>query len=526
MPIQEPSEDERQGYYYGLHSSPNLIARSSTTPWSQRREWPDRKKLDVATGHAIQQPWNDPQGSLQRLIVGVLTLARIDWTAIDILRVGYVSFGEDPRRTPERPVTMLISVSTDSTTFQQAKAAIIACKEILAQFNLDDVEVEIKESIVTTAASSTSSAPSDPKTGMEPPLLHPGPFDNDMADFKYELLHDISEYTGTAIGTPSSLHLFKEGTTGVYLRDSKGTAYLLTCRHVLFAPEDIDKYRYQAGNDTRDVLQPGGNNLYNLVGRFKTQKATIDESIEVFRKPLYNTPESQPKIQELLQEQRLLQSCQPYIDQFSNDVCPVLGRVEFSPPIELCSQHDRLKDWALVELSQDSFTTKLSKLRNKIPVTHQLQFMVKHVPVSPARRPLRLDFSHSHELAIGPLPIPEPELKAASPPGELFVVKHGKTTGFTVGRANGIHSLIRHANDVIGDVTSSEWCIIGDNAFSDDGDSGACVFDLEGRIGGIITSGLKAENNPLGKHDVTYASTIEWLLEDIARHGYDLKLPN
>ncbi|KAF5633266.1 uncharacterized protein FTJAE_7230 [Fusarium tjaetaba] len=206
------------------------------------------------------------------------------------------------------------------------------------------------------------------------------------------------------------------------------------------------------------------------------------------------------------------------MDRFG--VCALLGRVEFSPRIQVCSQHGRLRDWALVELEQDGFTTKLSELRNKIPVTLALRLMVHRVPGSAIDRVQRLHFGTSLEVAVGPRVIPRSEQDDRG----LVVMKHGKTSGFTMGRANGIQSLIR-----VKDVTSSEWCIIGmdgQKPFSAEGDAGACVFDLQGRIGGMITSGLEANKDPFRSHDVTYATPVEWLLEDIARHGYDLKLPN
>lgn len=61
--------------------------------------------------------------------------------------------------------------------------------------------------------------------------------------------------------------------------------------------------------------------------------------------------------------------------------------------------------------------------------------------------------------------------------------------------------------------------------FSAPGDSGACVFDLSGRIGGMITTGLKAKDNPAGM-DVTYATPIEWLVEYIKHHGVDVSVPD
>ncbi|KAH7216865.1 uncharacterized protein BKA55DRAFT_717775 [Fusarium redolens] len=524
MALQEPSNRERRMYYYGLPSGPRLVARSSTTPWSQPREWPERKKLGVATGHKIQQPWNDLQGSLQQLIIN--TLSGIDWTAIDILRVSYEDTYED-----KCPVTMLISVSKDSTSFRQAEAAIIACRDILIRFGLDDVEVEMKESIVSTAASSPGPATSDPITGHKAPRLDPGPFDNDISDLKYNINRDISEYIGTSIASTDG---FKQGTKGLYLQSNNGKTYALTCRHVLFSDNDCKEYRYQDGHNTitKDVIQPRKNILSNIVEEFRSKKEALDLTIDLTAKPLYNTVSYQALRVGNLREQTLRQSCQPRIDQFDQKGCAILGHVVFSPPIELCSQRLRLRDWALIELSQDIFTTKLSELRNKVPVTQKLSLMLGEVKELLATTALRLDFTYSLEVAIGPRMVPESDLEDAlsRTPTEgkgLIVIKHGFKTGFTIGRANGIRSVIRYASEAVGEVISSEWCIIGiDKAFSEKGDSGACIFDLEGRIGGMITAGLEAENITRGGYDVTYAAPMQWLLDDIKRQDYDIKLPN
>ncbi|KAL5593144.1 hypothetical protein FOBRF1_012246 [Fusarium oxysporum] len=517
MSLQEPSDRERRMYYCGLPSGPKLVARSSITPWFQPHEWPKNKRLDVATGHKIQQLWNDPQGSLRKLIIG--NLSGIDWTAIDILRVGYEDAYQDADRLSQCPVTMLISVTENSASFRQAEATIVACKDILIRFGLNDVEVEMKESIVSTTASIPGPATSDPSAGQSAPRLDPGPFDNDINDIKYDFFRDISEYIGTSIDSP---HEFKEGTKGLYLQGNDGKTYALACRHSLFSAEYCKEYRYYDGNDTKYVLQPGSDNLSKLVGRFKGRKEAIDETIKEMAKPAYDAPGFQDKLPDFLQEQILLQSCQPRMEQFDNEACAVIGRVEFSPPIELCSQRLRLRDWALVELAQDSFTTKLSELRNKVPVTQDLSSLVSKIPASPTEMARRLRFSASHELAIGPIIIPGSE---ETPPG-LFVLKHGRTTGFTIGRANGVHSVLRHAFEIAEEVVSSEWCIVGlGNAFSDKGDSGAVVFDLESRVGGMITAGLRKQDNADG-FDVTYATPMQWLLDDIKRHGYDVELPD
>lgn len=49
--------------------------------------------------------------------------------------------------------------------------------------------------------------------------------------------------------------------------------------------------------------------------------------------------------------------------------------------------------------------------------------------------------------------------------------------------------------------------------FSRAGDSGSCIWDMAGRVAGILTSGTGAGDEEI--NDITYATPIEWLLKDI-----------
>jgi hypothetical protein len=509
-------------YYHGLPSGPKLIARSSTTPWPHPHQWPENKKLDVATGHAIQQPWNDPRGTLQQLIIR--TLSDIDWTAIDILRVGYESAYENADRAPECPVTMLISVSENSTSFHQAETAIVECKQILARLALDDVEVEVKESIVCTAASNQGPDTYSPTSGPQALRLTCGPFNNDVDDVKFQFGHHVSEYIGTSIGVRGP----KKGTKSLYLQGNDNKTYALTCRHVLFTDSDFIEYRSGDDNDktTKQVIQPAEGTLVDTVTSFFSEKSGIETGIHLTSLPRYNTPAFQVQRLDILQKRSLLESCQPRIEQLQDYGSFTLGRVEFSPPIQVYS--DRVRDWALVELSQESFTTRLGDLTNKVPVTQQLRDAFDKYSGTVSQGTL-LPVAASLEATIGPHIIPEAELENTAASG-LIVIKYGCKSGLTFGLSNGIRSIVRRpaGPGPAGAMVSNEWCIIGVNSqipFSKGGDSGACVFDLTGRIGGIMTAGLKKENNPDGV-DVTYATPMQWLLDDIKRQGYDVKLPN
>ena len=99
----------------------------------------------------------------------------------------------------------------------------------------------------------------------------------------------------------------------------------------------------------------------------------------------------------------------------------------------------------------------------------------------------------------------------------LMVAKMGPITGLTWGRANEVKSVRLTDPDVV----SKEWCVVGlptSQSFSKKGDSGSVVFDLEGHIGGIMTSGAGWND----RMDTTYVTPMVWLLRDIKDR---LKMP-
>jgi hypothetical protein len=102
----------------------------------------------------------------------------------------------------------------------------------------------------------------------------------------------------------------------------------------------------------------------------------------------------------------------------------------------------------------------------------------------------------------------------------LFVVKSGKTTGVTIGRATGIFSYVRQYFPNNTYQTSKEWAILPyDNksgAFSAPGDSGSIIVNSSGEIGGFLTGGAgKTESS-----DVTYATPFYWLFPRIQANGF------
>jgi len=98
----------------------------------------------------------------------------------------------------------------------------------------------------------------------------------------------------------------------------------------------------------------------------------------------------------------------------------------------------------------------------------------------------------------------------------LIVIKNGRTTGVTVGRATSIESFVRRSDYGIRS-TSIEIAIHSydhkSGAFSADGDSGSIVVDGMGRIIGLITGASGAFDSK----DVSYVTPYFWLEERIKK---------
>ncbi len=133
-----PIEQEAKFYYYGLHSRPILVARTSTHPWVMPTGPDDGKELGIASSHEINAIWDD---SLGRKVVAYLDERGVKWTSIDIVRIGIS--GEY-----RNPVILWIGVFPDSLPREEGRTVAFGCLDILHKAGIDDIDVEIRESIV------------------------------------------------------------------------------------------------------------------------------------------------------------------------------------------------------------------------------------------------------------------------------------------------------------------------------------------------------------------------------------------
>ncbi|KAG0129059.1 hypothetical protein HOY82DRAFT_418656 [Tuber indicum] len=137
-----PLSKEAQFYYAGLPSRPVLVGRSSTTPWEEPsglEAYLKHKVLRPVGRHPINDVW---EGNLPRKVIEHLDSKKVAFTSIDIVRIGY-------EEEPFRPVILWIGVQPKSLSFENGTKVALSCKEILVDHGITDVDVEIRESIVT-----------------------------------------------------------------------------------------------------------------------------------------------------------------------------------------------------------------------------------------------------------------------------------------------------------------------------------------------------------------------------------------
>ncbi|KAJ4323453.1 hypothetical protein N0V84_004325 [Fusarium piperis] len=425
-----PSLEEQEEYYYGLPSRPKLVARSSTAPWSpQYDRWPISKCLYVVGEHAIAELWNDADSSLRRQILQVVK--KVDWTAIDVLRVGYAHDNERTGERFSRPVTVLISVKT-GLTFEQGYDVVAACSQILESHNLNDVQVEMKESEVSRAASTplpaslSTPAVSTSNQATSSQLLK---FSSRPLTGPVDTTALLSEYLGLSIAPSDAPN--HEGTKCLYLR-SGTKVFALTCRHVVFTNSHPNTtYQHDNTTVTHTVMQPGNGTW----AKHKSDLAGLINDDNEYLDQLKSEPNP-------VRRQTLTQSTKARLDErealarwlaeWDNPEMRVFGHVIFSPAFGFVqtqgSSGKRLRDWALIELSQDKHSTPLASLSNLVYIERGTQYIVEKRRLGWKHLGPSTDFAGSAVRVEGTIPEREIRRPRSSTPSDdpaLLVIKHG-----------------------------------------------------------------------------------------------------
>jgi hypothetical protein len=409
-------------------------------------------------------------------------------------------------------------VQPDSLSVEDGTKVARSCQEILAQSGIINVDVEIRNSLVT------------PLDG--PKLLVP--------TFSSDPTVDVRNPLTPTLGLPISGKLtpWAEGTGGFFIAEGGGSKrlFLVTARHVVFKPNRNDNKIFEHKSPSaphREVILLGDAAFKKFLESIQVEiggKALmipyLEKRIAKVKDGAGDAVEKERKKagDELAEVKEAMEALNTFYGDVSASWASldkrVLGHVIYSPPIELgfgtrrCTQDFAVIEIDLSKIDIANFEGNIIDLGTKIQPDVFTRMMYTnlqnaHTFEYPEDRLLRLKGTIPDQDMCHP-----PALDSNGEPC-LMVVKHGNTTGLTIGRANDIRSCVcNYYEDGTTDF-SMEWAILPfDNksgAFSAPGDSGAVVADGGGRIGGIITGGAGWTS----AKDITYVMSINSVMEGV-----------
>ncbi|KAI6152593.1 hypothetical protein BKA82DRAFT_4112648 [Pisolithus tinctorius] len=539
---------EAQSYYSGLPSEPTLLYRTGKERWSPPRGPEAYRRINELCevfNHPITQFWNKDLGWK---VVDIMDTHTIRFTTIDVVRFKKIEVDEpsddeenvegeedeeeeEPTKTKKRnvgPVTIWIGVFPETTTPTDAHSAAQDVLALLNDYGITDVDVDFRESFYMREAG--------------PQLLPPV---GDL-DPLVDVVSPLTPALGLRISTRAMPNI--QGTMALYLAEGGDSNRLLglSCRHVLIGPQEANvDYRYHPGAFSKDILLLGKRAYTNLLDSIKDRIRGHGYSISRWTRQIEGFLErergtDQADVQEAAASRIATQAL---MDRAKTAVGPlaallrrvgtdwrklnvrVLGHVLWSPAIALgVGEHRFTEDWGIFQVDRaklgDGFQGNKLDLGTKIPPE---VFTMKCFPRGAADWKFEFPLDRLLPL-VGTITdklMHAPDMWDLDGEPCLLVVKNGNATGITIGRANGVFSIVReYSMDMTINQTSMEWAIINydseSDVFSGPGDSGSIIADLHGRIGGLLTGG----SGKTKTSDITYATPFWWLLQRIKANGF------
>ncbi|KAI9430556.1 hypothetical protein H4582DRAFT_2121903 [Lactarius indigo] len=511
------SRTEALAYYSGLASEPRLVYRTGA-PVAQRR----RKELREVYNHPLVALWND---GLAWKVVDIMDAHGILFTTLDVVRFQTEKEGstdeDDGEETAEvrkkpavGPVTIWVGVFPDRISATVAHDAAKVVLGLLAGHQITDVDVDFREA--------------------GPQLLSPVRDLNPLVD----VISPLTPTLGLHISTTARPRA--QGTMGLYLAEGGESDSLLglTCNHVLLnSNEGRVDYVYHPSAPAKNVVLLGRKAYDKLVGSVKLKIARHGISFRHWRTEIQRLVEEEKgsdpndervKTQALLDDaETALAALADLLDRIEKKWKKIgdriLGHVIRAPAIRLGVGEERFtEDWGVFRLSRDKLVQGFQG--NKIDLGTKMtreDFTLKCFPCGdanwcfeyPANRLLPIHGIISDKLMRAP------DMWDLDSKPCLLVVKNGNATNTTLGRANGVFSIVRDYSMKTAQDTSMEWGIINydskSDVFSEPGDSGAIIADIRGRAGGLLTGGTGKTKTS----DLTYATPLWWLLRRIKANG-------
>lgn len=517
------SKLEAQLYYDGLPSKPRLIAR--TGPLWEAPSGPEAysrlKELKIPGDHEIFEVWED---NLAFKAHAILDQNDVDWSSTEIVRIGYVDepsgnvilwvgvWRPDPRR------------GSTPLSYDVAINVALKCKKLLEHYGIMDVNVELRESDIIQSVG--------------PQLLEPTYSRIDPTAILREPFTATLGLTICAKPTP-----WAEGTGGFFLEvddgNGKKSLFLVTARHVVFPQSDNSLF------ERRSESQPRHNVLLLSESSFQQHLVSIKNDID---EQTYMIDHQKTQMDELAgledattiavreDAQGLVKKAEANVQALTNfkrelsthwstDTSRTLGHVIFSPPIVVgagTEQQQYTQDVAVIAIDT-------SKIEPNRFAGNVIDLGTKYSPYALSRM-MHPNLKNSHNFkfpgnrllklwgTIEEDEMRKPKMYDQNGDACIMVLKRGRTTGLTVGRATTFVSYTRYYFSDNDTAVSKELTILSfdksSGAFSAKGDSGSAVVDGAGRVVGILTGGGGATDST----DVTYVTPIYFVMEVIRRY--------
>lgn len=214
-----------RGYYYGLPSRSSFVANTINEVWvlpTGPEDYRPAKMLRAVGEHKVLELW---EAGLADQVTARLSAMKVDWTSLDVVRIGIV--GES-----SAPVTLRIGVVLESLSDENGRTVAFDARKVLYKCGIKDVEVEIRESRVFKSVG--------------PKLFIPALSSNPLVTF----VDPLSVALGLPICADGRWHA--EGTGGFYIARSGAVdkVFLTTARHVI-PPPSLEN------NETIECKNPG-----------------------------------------------------------------------------------------------------------------------------------------------------------------------------------------------------------------------------------------------------------------------------
>ena len=254
------------------------------------------------------------------------------------------------------PLFLWVGVMPGTLSRDDVKVAAVGCKQIIAQFQITDVEIAFRGSVVTRSAG--------------PRLL------NYLSFLIFVLTADVHGPFTPALGLPIATKFTPhfEGTGGLYIFEGgeSNRIFVLTARHVVLPPSLYRNDLY-VGKPRRQVILFGNNAYHDAVESIMGEIGGQDMAVSHYKdrlEALEKAVEGEDVVQAETREYKDLKKAEKLIEtlhQFHSNITKswtakgqrILGHVAYAPPIFVGTGDKRYtEDWALVELYREKIDWK------------------------------------------------------------------------------------------------------------------------------------------------------------------------